>query len=95
MHASIRSWYNLSMAMNKSQLKELYTQRIYAGLKREFSEVQAVPGYGGTANEMWMRLSRAIADIAIDTVDHIQSQAEVMPGIPSTPTKTVGTGKIN
>jgi hypothetical protein len=83
------------MAMNKSQLRELYVQRIYAGLQREFSEVQAVAGYGGTANDMWMRLARAIADIAMDTVDHIQSQAEVLPGIPSTPTKTVGTGKIN
>lgn len=82
------------MAMSKEQLKQLYTSRIYAGLQREFGEVQGVPGYGGTANEMWMRLARAIADIAMDTVDHIQGQAEVQPGIPSTPTQTVGTGRI-
>lgn len=80
--------------MNREQLKALYTQRIYAGLQREFGEVQAVPGYGGISSDMWMRLSRAIADIAIDTVDHIQKEAIVLPGIPSTPTKTVGTGKI-
>ena len=82
--------------MSQSELKDLYKQRIYAGLQREFGEVAGVPGYGGTANEMWMKLASAIADIAMDTVNHIQQQAVVQEGIPigAPNTTTVGPGRI-
>lgn len=69
------------MAMSESELKAKYTETIYNGLKREFPMVTSVPGYSGTADDMWHRLARAIADIAMDTVQHIQQKADVIPGI--------------
>ena len=90
------------MPMSSSALRELFVQRIFNGLKREFGDVSGVSGYQPVTDEYWMKLSKAIADIAIDAVSHIQGNADVLPGIQVTtagaPTNhtgaTVSKGKI-
>lgn len=83
-------------------IKAKYKQRIYDGLKREFGNIKAIPGYGDIADQYWLKLADAISDIAIDLVNEIHSNAEVVEGIPvdtnGTPTHhtgvTIAPGKI-
>ncbi len=69
------------MAMNGNELREKFVQTIFNGLKREFPDVSGVQGYQPVVDEYWMRLARAIADIAVDAVNHVQDKADVIPGI--------------
>lgn len=89
-----------TMAMNGKELREKFVQTIFNGLKREFPDVSAVEGYQPVVDDYWLRLSRAIADIAMDAVNHVQEKADVIPGIqvatttapciPGSPVPTVG-----
>lgn len=82
------------MALDRASLRQKYVKSIYNGLKREFGEVQSVPGYGPVADSYWHKLAEAIADIAFDIVDDIQQKAEVQPGIQTSTGPTISTGKI-
>ncbi len=97
-------WYNLGMALVASKIKAKYKQRIYNGLKREFSQYTSPrEGFPPIADEVWMKLADAISDVAIDLVEEIHTNAEVIPGIlvdtTGTPAhhtgKTVSPGKID
>ena len=83
------------MALSSSKLKREMQQRIANGLARVFSSAVAqASGYPPIAASAWNELADAISDIAIDIVNDIQNDAEVLPGI-STPTgPTNGPGKI-
>ena len=83
------------MPLSKSKLKQEMKQRIYNGLKREFSaEVAKGQGFPPIADGFWLKLADAISDAAFDIVQDIQSDAEVQPGIPTPTGATTGTGKI-
>lgn len=71
--------------------------RIYNGLKREFSaDVAQASGFSGIADEVWMKLANAISDAAMDIVQDIHNDAQVVPGIPigGPFSTTIGPGKI-
>lgn len=85
------------MALSGSKLKAEMQQRIYAGLQRVFSSAVAQgAGYPPIASEAWMELADAISDSALAIVQDIQSDAEVLPGIPigGPFSSTTGPGKI-
>ena len=91
------------MAMSGSELKGKFVQTIFNGLKREFAEEYRVTGYPPVLEEHWMKMARAIADIAVDAVTHIQDKGEVQDGIQVSTTgpidphhsgETVSKGKI-
>jgi len=74
-------WYNGSMALNSSEMKARFQSRIHAGLQRVYnSYVAQGKNYPPIADQMWALLADAISDIAMDVVDEIQQNAEVVPG---------------
>lgn len=71
------------MALSGSALKAKMRATIKAGLEREFgSEIQKGKDYSPIAQAQWEKMASAIADIAVDIVTAITTQAEVVPGIP-------------
>ena len=77
------------MPLIAPNIKTKFKDTIYNGLKREFSaEVSKGKDYLPIADEMWHKLADAISDIAMDIVEEIHSNAQVIPGqsvsIPST-----------
>ena len=73
--------------LESSVMKALMQARIHAGLKRVYIQyVDQGTNYPPIADEMWELLADAISDIAIDIVNQIQTEAEVVPGIAVTVT---------
>lgn len=69
------------MALSDSSMKAKFQKRIYDGLKKEFGPSAAKgDGYSATADEFWLKLSNALAEIAVDLVEEITTKATVMPG---------------
>jgi len=87
--------------MQGSALQAKLEKNIFSGLKKEFASVAAPHGFDGDAAKFWEKLSKAIAPIAVDIVEHIQQNAQVLPGIPLIggaipgPGATTGPGKIS
>ena len=83
------------MALDAEKLKGELKERIHSALMREFPEVTAVPGYQGQVDAYWVKLAAAISDVAIDIVNDIQNDAEVMAGIATSDLAvTIAPGKI-
>lgn len=87
------------MAMDPAGLKSKLKERIYNGLKAQFSSSASQgQGYTPIADEHWQKMAEAISGIAADIVLEIQTNAMVMPGIPTAggPSNqvTVAPGKI-
>ena len=91
------------MALQANEMKARFQSRIEAGLSRVFSEeVSHGRGYPPIAEDQWKRIADAISDIAVDIVNEIQQNAEVVVGIPVSTTGsssaqtgfTVAPGKI-
>lgn len=62
-------------------MKSKFQDRIHTGLTRVFgSDAAAGTGYPGIADPFWAKLADAISDIAMDVVNEIQQNAEVVPG---------------
>lgn len=62
-------------------IKAKFTATIHAGLQREFSPAIAKgQNYPPLADEFWLHLANAISDIAMDIVDEIHNNAQVVPG---------------
>ncbi len=91
-------------------MKAEMKQRIYNGLKREFTaSVSRGKGYPPIADGFWLKIADAISDIAMDIVNDIHNDAIVVPGqavatvtapcIPGVSVPTTGTtvapGKID
>lgn len=69
------------MALVAPSIKAKFKDTIYSGLKREFSAAIARgENYPPIADEFWLKLANAISDIAMDIVDEIHSNAQVVPG---------------
>jgi hypothetical protein len=70
------------MALVGPEMKAKLESRIHEGLKRVFSsEVSGGTGYSAVADAQWAKMADAISDIALDIVNEIQQNAEVVPGI--------------
>jgi len=91
------------MPLVAPEMKAKFQSRIHAGLTRVFgSDVSAGQGYPPIADPFWAKLADAISDIAMDVVDEIQQNAQVVPGqqvltngSPTTHTgNTISPGKI-
>lgn len=83
------------MPLIDSKLKSEMKSRIYNSLVAQFSaDVSIANGYTGIANIAWMKLADAISDAAIDIVNDIHNDAQVLPGIPTPIGPTTGPGKI-
>lgn len=62
-------------------IRARFVATIHAGLQREFSPaISQGKNYPPVADEFWLHLANAIADIATDIVDEIHSNAQVVPG---------------
>jgi hypothetical protein len=73
--------YNIVMPLIDAAMKSKFQDRIYNNLKKEFSpSASKGTNYQPVADEFWLKLSRAIADIAIDLVNEIHQNAMVAPG---------------
>lgn len=70
--------------LDKQKLKAAMKKSIKAGLERNFSSVSSTSGYAGVSSEQWEKIADAVSDIALDIVDTLQMDAQVMPGIPVT-----------
>lgn len=86
--------------MDPAGLKSKMKERIYNGLKAEFSAAVAQgSNYTSVADEQWMKMANAISGIAADIVMEITQNAQVLPGIPTAggPTNqtTVAPGQIS
>lgn len=68
--------------LDRDKLKAKMKQSIKAGLARNFGAVSGTPGYAPVSSDYWDKLADAISDIAIDVVDALQKDAEVVAGIP-------------
>lgn len=87
-------------------IKAKFKDRIFQGLKREFAPYyNKGEGYPPLAEDTLLKLANAISDIAMDIVDEVQQNAQVVPGqqvmIPATaspgapsPGSVVSPGKI-
>jgi hypothetical protein len=63
------------------EMKARFQSRIYAGLQRVYTQyVNHGNNYLPIADHMWELLADAISDIAIDIVNEIHENAEVVPG---------------
>ena len=94
------------MPLVAPEMKAKFQDRIHAGLTRVFSaDVAAGKGYPPIADPFWNKLADAISDIAMDIVNEIHENAQVVPGqavlipltgAPSTPSSgtTISPGKI-
>lgn len=88
------------MPMDPAGLKSKMKERIYNGLKAQFSgEAGKGTNYTPEADAMWQKMAEAISGVAADIVMEITQNAQVMPGIPTAggPTNqaTVAPGKIS
>jgi hypothetical protein len=86
--------------MDPAGLKSKMKERIYNGLKAQFSASAAQgEGYTPIADAQWEKISEAISGIAIDIVTEITQNAQVLPGIPTAGSPvaqvTVAPGKIS
>lgn len=71
------------MPMVPAGLKSKLKQRIYNGLKKEFSSAASKgDGFPAVADEFWMKLAEGISGIAEDIIMEITQNAEVTAGIP-------------
>lgn len=69
------------MPLVGAEMKSKFKSTIHDGLKRVFSSaVSAGDGYPPIADAQWELLADAISDIAMDIVNEIQQNAEVVPG---------------
>lgn len=69
------------MPLQGPEMKQKFQTRIHSGLARVFgSDAAAGAGYPAIADPFWTKLADAISDIAMDVVNEIQQNAEVMPG---------------
>lgn len=81
--------------LQANEMKARLQSRIAAGLQRVFeAEISQGSGYTPIAQDQWNRLADAISDIAIDIVNEIQQNAQVLPGISVTDNVTTSYGKI-
>ncbi len=62
-------------------MKAKFKKSIEAGLAKNFPEVAGTAEYGGVSKEMWTKIADAISDIAMDIVEEITTNAEVVAGI--------------
>ena len=70
------------MALSSSSMRSLFYNRIYNNLRDKFGPaVQVSAGYPPIADEYWQKLASCIADIAIDLVSEIKTNAQVQQGI--------------
>lgn len=85
------------------EMKAKFQSTIHSGLKRVFSSASAGgTGYDPISDAQWAKMADAISDIAVDIVNEIQQNAQVVPGqqvvtngSPSTQAgQTVSPGKI-
>lgn len=71
------------MPLVSSAMKAKFKDTIFQGLKREFRvELSRGEKYSPIAEEMLLKIASAVSDIAADIVSEIQSNAQVVPGIP-------------
>lgn len=91
------------MAMQPDALKAKMKERIYNGLKKEFSSAAGQgANYTPIADEHWAKIAEAISGVALDIVLEITQNAQVVPGIPVATVggpsaqagTTVGPGKV-
>lgn len=87
------------MPLSGATLKAQMKTTIKAGLQREFADAVAEgEGYSAEADAQWEKLASAVADIAVDIVTAITTQAQVAPGIavttPAGPGVTTSPGQI-
>lgn len=69
------------MPLSGPQLKTQFQKTIKDGLKREFGGAASKgDGYSPEAEAQWEKMASAIADIAVDIVTAITTQAQVLPG---------------
>ena len=69
------------MPLVPSAMKAKFQKRIHDGLKREFgSAISKGASYPPVADEFWTKLANAISDIAMDVVDEMTQNAQVLPG---------------
>ena len=69
------------MPLEANAMKAKFKDRIYQGLKREFkSEMSQGKDYQPLAEQMLLKIASAVSDIAMDIVQEIQTNAQVMPG---------------
>lgn len=72
------------MAMNPAALKAKMKLTIYNGLKAQFgAAVGQGANYTPVADAQWMAMAESISGIAADIVLEIQTNAQVLPGIPT------------
>jgi hypothetical protein len=88
------------MPMDPAGLKSKIKATVYNGLKSQFSSSAGQGNaYTPVSDAQWNKMAEAISGIAMDIVAEIQSNAMVLPGIPTAggPTNqaTVAPGKIS
>lgn len=88
------------MAMDPAGLKSKMKERIYNGLKSQFSSSAGTADeYSAVADAQWQKMAEAISGIAADIVMEITQNASVLPGIPTAggpaAQATVAPGKIS
>lgn len=72
------------MPMDPAGLKAKMKDRIYNGLKAQFSPATSQgTNYTPVADEHWQKMAEAISGIAADIVLEITQNAQVAPGIPT------------
>lgn len=70
------------MPLVGASMKAKFKKTIEAGLAKNFPEVSGTAEYGGVSKEMWSKIADAVSDIAMDIVEEITTNAQVVPGIP-------------
>lgn len=69
------------MPLVAPEMKAKFQSRIHAGLARVFTpDVSEGTGYPPIADPFWEKLADAISDIAMDIVNEIHENAQVVPG---------------
>jgi len=69
------------MPLIANAMKAKFKKSIEDGLARNFQQVSSTAEYGGVSKEMWSKIADAISDIALDIVEEITTNAQVVPGI--------------
>lgn len=67
--------------LDGNALKAKMSERIFEGLKRVYTKVDATANYSSVVEAQWRSMADAISDIALDIVADIQQNAQVNPGI--------------
>ena len=73
------------MALDKQRLKSKMKERMLNSFKDNFAYIRNTPGYSGVADDWWEKASDTISDIAMDIIDEIVSNADVVKGVPVGP----------